>query len=124
MTNPLVTTDDTPTTMVTYTPLNGRDDFAVWDFSLTATDGSNCAAWVIRAVAKSISGVASLVGSVLTISEQKDDAAELWMVDVDTSGGSVQLLVTGDPGTTITWVLQGTRQIMSGTGSGPRWVEA
>ncbi len=119
MSNPLVTTDATTTTITTYTPPEKVDSFAVWDFNVTATSSAGvCATWALRAAAKSVAGNTSLVGSVATLSSQKDSAASSWAVAVDVSGSSVRLRVTGAAATTITWVLEGPRQRTRGAWNG------
>lgn len=128
MPNPLVTTDATTTTLVTYAPprsaTGALDSFAVWDFNLSATTGTVCATWSLRAAAKRVSGTTSLVGTLTTLSSHKDAGAAAWTVSADVNAGNVRLRVTGAAATTITWLLQGPRQCMTGTGAVPLWTEA
>lgn len=101
--NVVVTTDATPTTIATFNVPAGCAASFVAEITgrNTATGATVVAAR--RVGAKNVGGVVSLVGTVLSVMDSVDTALATVLITMDVSGTSVRVRATGLIATSIEW---------------------
>lgn len=104
ITSPIVTTDATQTTILSY-PIPAGATILARAVVLGQSSTGVSAAFTKVAGGKNISSVGSLVGSVLDLfSATKDTGALTWSATCSVSGTNLLVQVTGQAATTINWL--------------------
>ncbi len=101
-----VTTDATPTTLLSISLLSSRTTLLRAQVIARRTGGSSGtaedgAAYVFVGTYKMVSGTATLIGSVTALHTAEDQAG--WAATFTLSGGNVLLSVTGAANNTVAW---------------------